>query len=101
MTNPGLSFENSARSAWWNLPADVSIQDGCVVAPVDQEWRPVGPQPGMLAEFIQLSEGNDEQIAAYARKHGLIYVCSEHLLPASHWIWSGGTRAGGAIDQRM
>jgi hypothetical protein len=88
VTNPGLTFEKTVASSLWKLPSHVAIQDGCVVAAVDQVWSDVGPQPGMLNEFVHLSEGDDQQIAAYARKHGLLNVCDEHLLPSIHRIWS-------------
>jgi hypothetical protein len=78
-----------------NVFPDRPMQSGLAFVPgkvetdgVHLNWgrdgaRYVQPKDGMLTAFLRLSDASDQEIAAYARRWGVLGLCT-HGLPCSH-----------------
>jgi hypothetical protein len=86
-------LEQAAVPKDWFVPQDIALHRDRVC------WRPSTPSPefpgftyayakrtpgpGLLEQFVGLSEASDEDILRYARHWGVLVIC-RHGLPASH-----------------
>jgi len=73
------------------VPNEIEIDGNCLTWRFtwQKPYRPhrsVKPQARMLPQFLALGETTipDEKIVAFARKWGVLYLCKEHRMPASH-----------------
>jgi hypothetical protein len=46
---------------------------------------PIRHRRGLLAEFVKLADAPATAIAAYARRWGVLDICSEHRRPGAYW----------------
>ncbi|MFN2510925.1 MAG: hypothetical protein ABR568_05705 [Pyrinomonadaceae bacterium] len=86
MPTPDSDYDEPKRplavGEYW-APTGIRLRDGRLY------WQPlkrshlVQPAVETFTDFVDLAEGADESVLAYARKWGVFHLC-EHLLPASH-----------------
>ena len=38
----------------------------------------------LLEDFVELADGDPKDVLKFARNHGVLMICEEHGLPASH-----------------
>ena len=52
------------------------------------EWGTIArryrPQPALIEEFVSLADASPKQIAAFARRRGVLELCAKHDLPSTH-----------------
>jgi hypothetical protein len=70
----------------WFAPGDaLELESGTLVMRHGRgrDWRPIKNSAALLGPFLRLHRGTDEAVLAYARRWGLLGLCS-HGLPAEH-----------------
>jgi hypothetical protein len=80
LTDEEGELERSISSRFWRAPRRLEIDRGHLVWYARPSER-VSAAPGMLEQFVALSDASAEQIAAYARRWGVLGLCEPHHRP--------------------
>lgn len=86
----GDSLERLLPIDNWNVPGviDLDLNNEMLVWRIQNEKGKIGrwvtSSRGLLEEFIQLQDGSATQILGYAQKWGVLQICRDHKVPASH-----------------
>src|SRR5271163_4574975 len=66
------------------VPAPITVRDGRLEYRLGPRWKQADPdKQNLLTDFLYLSEASDDQIAAFARRWGVLGLCA-HWLPYGH-----------------
>lgn len=68
----------------FSVPIDLRLENETLVWSWLKGAHQVHSGPGLLDQFVQLSDVSDERILAYARRWGLLILCEQHHLPIGH-----------------
>jgi hypothetical protein len=66
------------------VPKDLDLNNGRLQWERGAEWRKTKSHPDLLLAFIRLADASDDDVAAFSRDHGLLFLCRQHGLPLSH-----------------
>ena len=68
----------------WPVAKRIQLdKDRLVWQPGSADRRWIEPEPGLLTDFLALRDGKPEDVLAYARRWGVLYLC-EHDFPQGH-----------------
>lgn len=89
ITNESGRLDRPVAEGKLSVPAEVKLdqQQGLLRWRYSPEGRPlkdVDQPPSLLTDFVKLSTASDEQIRAFAAERGVLWLCKEHGLPATH-----------------
>ena len=86
-------LEQAAVPKEWLVPEDIALRRDRLCWRPSKPWPEFSgfkyayakrtPGPGLLEQFVALSDAPDEDILRYARQWGVLVIC-HHGLPASH-----------------
>src|SRR3984893_6199071 len=86
-------LEQAAVPKEWLVPEDIALRRDRLCWRSSKPWPEFPgfkyayakrtPGPGLLEQFVALSDASDEDILRYARHWGVLVIC-HHGLPASH-----------------
>lgn len=83
---------------WFHPSYVVAVDDAIVFGspsrPLPSRWW-VRAGPSMLTDFLELGGADAEQVAAYARRWGPLWVCDDHALPVGHAVDGSPLSFGG------
>lgn len=80
LTDDDGELERPASSRHWRAPRRIEI-DGRELVWYAGGGDRVAAEPGMLEQFVRLADASDEEIAAYARRWGVLGLCEAHHRP--------------------
>jgi len=79
----GAKLDRPVSADQWHLPEVLEVRRGALL------WRygrrgQVTPTRSVFQDFLRLAEADDEEICAFAKCWGVLYLCAAHGLPSSH-----------------
>jgi hypothetical protein len=77
-------FGRPVQSGRWWRPKEIQLHGDHLYWKIDgiEEWTSLSP--GLLESFWCLRNASPAEILQFARKHGVLELCEEHGVPASH-----------------
>ena len=79
------TLERPVATQPYHTFTDLVLEDGQIkLSPQARKSVTITPAKGMLEEFIQLADADEQNILKYARRWGFLELCREHWEPASH-----------------
>lgn len=77
------TLERPVATQPYHTFTDLVLEDGQIkLSPQARKSVTITPAKGMLEEFIQLADADEQNILKYARRWGFLELCREHC-PAS------------------
>ena len=83
LTTPEGALERPVSAGQWRVPGFVSVEGTRLLWRFTERNRRVQAGPRLLEDFVNLPEAPDSQIAKYARRWGVLYIC-KHGMPMMH-----------------
>lgn len=77
-------LERPVAQSSYTVPTGLIMKDGKIYLSEVGRNHVVKPSYKILEDFVQLAYASDKKILHYASKWGLLDLCEEHLMPASH-----------------
>jgi len=84
LLSEGGRLERAFPIAKMPIPVEMALDGGNIVWDTHARMKKVEPGKRMLLDFIQLGESADSEILKYARRWGVLMLCSHHQLPSTH-----------------
>src|SRR5216683_1815600 len=88
LTDEQANLSKPLATKGWLVPKSVEIRRKRLFYEISFPFRIVRPGPGLLAEFVQLADGEGERIVRFAKEWGVLRLC-KHGLPSPHEALGG------------
>lgn len=85
LDSQAAALERPVATQPYSTFTDLILEDGQIkLSPKARKGVTITPAKGMLEEFVELADADEQKFLEYARRWGFLELCREHWEPASH-----------------